>query len=358
MGSDSYAGDETTTLTEEIAPATGDESGPTMPKSPIQGSFAWRAADVTPEDWLVAIGAEAMAELNTVAEALADYDGPLEDLSPDAFDWPATADLMADVRQRLTDGIGFALLDRLPVERWNEKASRGIAWMLNCFIATPIMQKKKGARVYDVLDTGVEKVHGVRRSITNLDQEFHTDGSWLALTPAFLSLVCLRQAAEGGGSSIASLVTAHNDMMEREPALWARLYGPYWWDRQAEHGSGDMLATWRPIFEWDGERLTVRYYDDYVREGYRLMEDPVDDASDGALKAMRAIIEAPENSVVFRLQPGQIEFANNQLVAHGRSGFEDGERPDEKRLLLRFWLRTVGGIELDAELDTETEPVS
>lgn len=349
MSSDGYPIEETETLSAELAERTATKTK--LPVRSIKDSFAWRSADLNPEDWLVEIGADALAELDTVAEALADYDGPLEDLAPDAFDWPATTDVMADVRRRLTDGIGFALLDRLPVERWNEKSSRGIAWMLNCFIATPIMQKKKGARLYDVRDTGVEKVHGVRRSITNLDQEFHTDGSWLALTPEFLSLVCLRQAAEGGGSCIASLVTAHNDMMEREPELWERLYGPYWWDRQAEHGSDAELATWRPIFEWDGERLMVRYYDDYVREGYRLMEAPVDDESDRALKAMRAIIEEPENSIEFRLQPGQVEFANNQLVAHGRSSFKDGDTQDKERLLIRFWLRTVGGIELDAELE-------
>lgn len=326
------------------------ETHVSLPSSPIENSFAWRAADISPSDWRVKIGLDALAELDTIADALSDYTGPLDDLEPDAFDWPATADLMAEVRMRLTNGIGFALLDRLPVERWNERACRGIAWMLNCFVAVPIKQKKNGARLYDVFDTGAKKVHGVRRSITNLDQEFHTDGSWLALTPKYLSLVCLRQAAIGGGSRVASLVTAHNDIMCREPALWRRLYEPYWWDRQAEHGSGDILATWRPVFEWDGEQLMVRYYDDYVREGHRLMEAPLDAESDGALRAMKACIEAPENAIEFRLRPGQIEFANNQTIAHGRSCFEDIGNADRKRMLLRFWLRTVGGIELDAEL--------
>ena len=75
-------------------------------------------------------------------------------------------DLMTDVRLRLTEGAGFVLLDRLPVEGWSDAASRAITWLLNMTIAPPIMQKWKGHRVYDVRDTGAKLDYGVRRSVT------------------------------------------------------------------------------------------------------------------------------------------------------------------------------------------------
>ena len=44
-------------------------------------------------------------------------------------------------------------------------------------------------------------------AVTNLSQEFHTDGSFLEMTPEFFSLTCIRQARSGGISRLASLAT-------------------------------------------------------------------------------------------------------------------------------------------------------
>ena len=38
------------------------------------------------------------------------------------------------------------------------------------------------------------------------------------------------------------------------------------------------------------------------------------------------------------LLPGDIQFLNNYTILHSRTAYEDGERPDEKRHLLRLWL--------------------
>ena len=44
-----------------------------------------------------------------------------------------------------------------------------------------VAQKVNGARFYDVKDTGQALGYGVRRSVTNLGQPFHTDGGNLIL---------------------------------------------------------------------------------------------------------------------------------------------------------------------------------
>ena len=102
------------------------------------------------------------------------------------------------------------------------------------------------------------------------------------------------------------------------------------------------------MFAWDGERLKVRYYDDYVRSGYKLMGAELDQEGIDALAAMHAAIEAPENMLEFRLEPGQILFCNNQIVAHGRSAFTETGATPRGRLLLRFWLRPHGGTGFEA----------
>ena len=89
-------------------------------------------------------------------------------------------------------------------------------------------QKWDGTRVYDVKDYGQPLGYGVRRSVTNLEQPFHTDGPWLWQPPAFVGLCCLATALEGGNSRAMSLVTAHNAMRARHPRLLPRLVASSW----------------------------------------------------------------------------------------------------------------------------------
>lgn len=336
-------------ITDEIRLDRGAEPATQlMLDRPITGPIAWRRGDVSAADWRIPVSEAALAELDTLAAAFAEYHGAVDDLAPDPFDWPATIEVMVAVRSRLDHGIGLAVLDRLPVERWGGRATTAVAWLLTNHLAPAIMQKWKGHRIYDVRDTGAKLQYGVRRSTTNLAQEFHTDGSFLGMTPELMGLACLQQAEVGGISRLASLATVHNRLLERRPEVLPRLYRSFWWDRQAEHAPDELPSSRLPIFTWDSERLSARYYDDYIRNGHRLMNAPLAEEDNAALAAMKAIIEEPDNWIEFRLEPGQIEYTNNQLLAHGRTGFRDADGRSERHLL-RFWLRSVGGIGLEAE---------
>lgn len=328
------------------APGHSDVS---MATSAVTGPIAWRRQDLKPEDWIVPVTGAALAELDTIADALGDLREPVEELTPDAFDWPAMTEVMVDVRTRLEHGIGFAILDRLPVERWGKQASTGIAWLLTNLLAPAIKQKWKGARIYDVRDTKATLQYGVRRSVTNLEQEFHTDGSFASVTPEIIGLGCLQDAATGGMSRLASLVTVHNDLLAKHVDELARLHSPFWWDRQAEHAPDEPPASWLPVFSWEDGRMRVRYYDDYIRNGYKHMGAEIDDAGLKALSVMKMAVESPDNWVELRLQPGQIEYTNNLLIAHGRTAFRDEGDHSHARHLLRFWLRSIGGLELEPD---------
>lgn len=327
-----------------------DDAQPPMLDAAIDAPIAWRRDDLKPADWRVAPDADVLAEVDAVARRFADDAAGFEHLSLAELDAPATRALMADIRHRLAEGIGFAVLDRLPAEDWTEHGARAVGWLLCNAVAPAVRQKwSSPSRMYDVRDTGAKHDYGVRRSLTNLRQELHTDGPWLKATANFMGLACVRQAEGGGNSYVASLVTVHNQMRALHPELLPRLYRPFHWDRQKEHPIDDTPAAWLPVFSWDGERLHVRYYDDYIHSGYRLMRQELDAEGAAALAAMQAIIEQPENSLEFRLSPGQTVFANNHLLAHGRSAFTDSGATPHGRLLLRLWLRPTGGIGFEAE---------
>jgi alpha-ketoglutarate-dependent taurine dioxygenase len=183
----------------------------------------------------------------------------------------------------------------------------------------------------------------VRRSITNLEQEFHTDGGWLPLPPSFVGLYCLQPAAEGGMSRCASLVTVH-EALRGHPDLLDRLHQPFWWDRQAEHAPDDVTYSRAPVYWHADGRVFARYYDDYVRKGHALAGEPLDGLGADALEAMREVIEADENWIEFLLEPGQFLYVNNRQIAHSRTAFCDD---DAKRHLMRFWNRDEGRPDLE-----------
>ena len=310
--------------------------------------FAWKRADLEDGGGYVSLTGAVEAELDRVADAVAGRG--LDAGMPDAaeFDLRETARLMADIRDRIFAGIGFAVLDRLPVERWGVPETRSIAWLMTGLLGPIVEQKLGGTRIYDVQDKGKKLAHGVRRSITNLEQEFHTDGGWLFGTPEIAVLACLRQAKQGGMSRVSSLATAHDQLLEQAPDLLEQLYKPLWWDRQAEHAQGEPPCSRRPIFESRGNGIEARYYDDYVKQGHRLMRSPLDDRMLAALDALRAAIETPAHCFDFYLTPGQIEFVNNRVVAHARTRFENANGADQGRHLIRLWVRRTGGTALDS----------
>ena len=88
--------------------------------------------------------------------------------------------------------------------------------------------------------------------------------------PSAIGLFCLQPAQQGGLSRLVSLCTVHNELWRCHPDLLARLYRPFWWDRQAEHAPDDVCVSRHPVYQYDGRTLMARYYDDYVCHGSRL----------------------------------------------------------------------------------------
>lgn len=307
-----------------------------MLDEPIAGERAWTRASLSWRDVLVPVPGACLAEIDaTVAGAT----GPLAAPAPDTL--PACRQLMADVQATLLRGVGHVILDRFPVERYGVEANRAIAWLLANLLGPVVSQTWAGTYLYDVKDSGRALGYGVRRSVTNLAQPFHTDGPWLWMPPAFVGLLCLQPGQEGGLSRATSLLTAHNELRRRRPDLLPRLYSPFRWDRQAEHPPDDPRMSSHPVFASDGGTLLGRYYEDYVVKGHALAGAPLDEAGAEALAALRAIVDEPDHWVEFRLERGQFQILNNRQVAHCRTAFVD-EPGEGGRHMIRIWVRDEG----------------
>src|SRR5262250_375783 len=249
----------------------------------IDGRIAWTRATLAPDEGGARLSDACLAELLAAAAQLRVHPLPLLALDPVDFDLGHCRRAMANVRELLAHGPGFAIVDRLPLERIDRAEAVALFWLLSSLIARPVAQKWDGTMVYDVRDTGRPPGNGVRPDVTNAEQSFHTDNSYNLCPPEYVGLLCLHPSMEGGVSRLVSLVSAHNEMRRRSPALLARLYEPFYFDRQREHAPGDTLVTRHPIFEIEADRLRGRLSRFQVKNGQALAGVALDATGEAAL---------------------------------------------------------------------------
>jgi hypothetical protein len=312
--------------------------------SPIEGPEAWRRDTIRPADYHVELSPPCLDELCRAADELRRFPLPTIVLDPADFDLSHCRAAMASVRGILDTGVRFAILDRLPLDALGEEAT-AVYWLLSSMVARPVAQKLDGTLIYDVLDTGRAALpgSGVRPDQTNIELKFHNDNSYNATPPEYVGLLCLHAAQSGGHSRVASFATIHNELLARHPDAVARLYRPFWFDRQREFFPGEEPVFAAPVFEATPE-LRARFSAHQINGGYALAKsrggEPIDNEGAAALAAMLDIFDDESISADFHLEPGQIQFVHNRAIGHARTDFTDD--PQHPRHLVRLWLRDWG----------------
>ena len=311
-------------------------------RSPPSNRLVWLADEITDRLWRIELPQPALDEIARLARFI--QHNPLQMLQRRIEDVsiPACRKLMARMKSILDDGVGFAVLDRLPVDEFPVETLVEIYWILGQCIGRPVAQKWNGQMIYDVQDTGEEFSYGVRGSHTTVELLFHTDNAFALMVPDYVGLLCRNPAKSGGVSRFCSLYSVHQRMMEKYPELLARLYQPMLFDRQNEHREGAEPVCLAPYFSWRGDRLFARANSSLVRKGYDVSGETMDDALCEALDAIDEISTSEDLWFESPLQRGQIQYLNNHEVGHYRSEFEDFAEPEHKRHLYRLWHREAG----------------
>ena len=308
----------------------------------MSSRLLWRGDTLPANAGKIVLPAGVLRELEAVARSLDRDPLPLLVLRPEDFELDESRAFMRAVKARIDDDIGFAIVDRLPVERWSLASIRAIWWLLASLVARPVAQKWDGTSIYDVTDLGRPPGNGVRPDVTNYEQNFHTDNSYNNEPPHYVGLLCVRTAMEGGVSGIVSFATAHEEMRRRHPELLDRLYKPFYFDRQREHAPDDVMTTHHPMFERQGDRLIARLSRFQVTNGHKIAGVPLDNEGVAALEAFESILNEPGIAARFHFEPGQMQLIDNRALGHKRTGFRDWPEVERKRLLVRLWLRDSG----------------
>lgn len=306
---------------------------------------AWTRTTIAPADWTVPLPEAAKRELQAVRDELRRAPVPTFLLDARDFALDACRATMAEVRRVTQSGPMFAVLDRLPMDEVTREEAIALYWLLSSLLARPVAQKLNGQMFYDVMDTGakLKPGSGIRPTVTNVDLRFHNDNSYNETPPEFVCLLCLHPAMQGGISQVMSVATVHDALQRQHPELIARLHRPFWYDRHAEHQSGEPTTFAAPLFERTADgTIKARLALSEIHAGYELRGERLDNETAAALAAVQSVFEQPELHVELGFEAGQIQYVNNRATGHARTEFTDFPEPERKRHLVRLWLRDAG----------------
>jgi hypothetical protein len=323
----------------------------------LQGRSVWTGAELEAAgDWIFTLNDAQRAEIDA---ALAGVRGrPPFGFGRDDFPLPKTAPLLAAVAAELEDGRGCARLRGLAVARYSEDDLRQIFWGIGRHLGTAVYQNASGEIMGEVRDetkravqsfepTEQGRVASARaRSRASGPLRWHTDRCDV------IALLCVRNAASGGVSKLASIPAIHNDILRRRPDLLELLCQDYWRMRPAdEDGPAGERVIAMPVFGFEDGRITSQYSRTYVEQAQELPSVPrLSAAQNEALDLLAEVAEAVCLHSPF--VAGDIQLLNNHVVYHGRTGYTDDEATRQDRLLLRLWLAVANCRRLPAGFES------
>ena len=313
---------------------------PTRPTMATPTPRAWLGPQLRDEEFVVPLPADCLAELDAIVEEQRRAPVPTLILAPEHFQMSACRQMMAGIKSRLDQGLGFVILDRMPVDRWSQRELIDIYWLIGSLLEPPVAQDWPGTMIYDVRHDGQPYTGETRTALTPEGLDMHNDSSMGEAPANYISLLCLKTARAGGKSSLSSAHAAHAWFEREHPELLERLYQPFYRHPQEYQAPDAARSNWYPIFtiEPDGG-LRIRFNARVIRRGYAKSGRVLDEAGVRAVDLLDGFLSDPAHRHDFFMEPGQTQILNNRIVVHGRTPYVDFEETDKRRHLLRLWLR-------------------
>ena len=308
-----------------------------MDLKPIEAPQAWLASDMRANRrWVHELSSTELEAIDTAYRHVRDRNLKIPFTAAD-FPLGAFAPRMRELQKEIEYGTGVMLIRGLDVDRYGLEGTRLVYWGLGAHLGNALAQNPWADLLVDVRDEGGDpyKDPTARGYHTAQYLPFHNDQGDV------VGLLCYRRSKSGGLSCISSSAAIHNEILRTRPDLARVLYGDFHADVRGEEPAGRKPWYAEPRYAMYGDKFYAQHGPTYVKSAQRFPEVPR--LTDAQLEAM-ALIDTLVATEPFRLDmdflPGDIQFLNNHLVLHSRTGFEDFDAPENKRRLLRLWLVT------------------
>ncbi len=298
-------------------------------KTKIDSAAAWVGADfVGDESWIYRLSDNDLSVVDGALKALKSQGKAYPYFSKDDFPLGALSTTLTRIADDLENGRGFCLLRGLDVERYSDAEIAAIYYGIGLYLGTPVGQNPAGDLLGTVMNVGDIADKNTRVFQTNLYLPYHTDPS------DAVCLLCIRKARQGGLSSLVSAAAVYNEILDKHPEYLGIFYRSFHYAHLREDGPGQS-----PIFSYFDDKVSCRYLRQYIELGYDQKGVMLSAVEKEALDLFDEISQADAMRLDMMLEPGDMQFANNYAVLHSRSAFEDSDVLDERRKLLRLWLK-------------------
>lgn len=254
------------------------------------------------------------------------------------FRIPSFARDVPDLRERLDTGRGFFILRGVGADIWTEPEAEIVSWAICNYLGFPIRQGiGQDRRFFTVADKGAANTDPTRIGASSRRSAKHSDNGCLETRPpCYLVLYCYRSAAEGGDNTIISARNVYDVIKAERPDLLPHYFDTYHFRSPQAHvwPSGGPTVQ-KPILEIVNGELQIHYARIMIEPGMEMAGTPLTELQRAALDYLDEVLDRPELSFRYTLQPGECLVMNNLIALHGREAFGAGSGG---RTLKRFWL--------------------
>ncbi|MEZ5739071.1 MAG: TauD/TfdA family dioxygenase [Burkholderiaceae bacterium] len=305
----------------------------------LVGPAAWLGRDFANDDsWIHRLAVDEIAAIDAALAHLKDRGLRFPHFSREDFPLGPLEAELARRADELENGRGFCLLRGLPLERYTDAQIDTLYYGIGLHLGTPVGQNPRGDLIGGVQAVGDPAQKETRVYETSLYLPYHSDPSDL------VGLLCVRKARNGGLSSLASVAAIYNEILEHHREFLGLYYKPWYFEHLCE-----PRPSLSPIFSFHAGKLSCRYLRQHTELGHEIMQQPLSDVEREALDLFDRIIGLEHIRLDMMLEPGDLQFANNYVVLHSRTAFEDQQDPARRRKLLRLWLKSPIARELAPE---------
>ena len=118
---------------------------PVRTEGPARG-LAWVRDEIDPASCGVILQEDALAEMRALADWLEANPLPALLREPGEFPTPALSAVMQQVKARLDEGPGVAVVDRLPLDQLNQETAVAIYWLMARMLGQTVAQTLIGQK--------------------------------------------------------------------------------------------------------------------------------------------------------------------------------------------------------------------
>jgi hypothetical protein len=301
----------------------------------VNDATAWKGADYANDrSWIYTLSAPEVEELAAAARRCVSRGVEVTDIQAPDFPLGSLAPTIRGWAEEINDGRGFLLVKGLPRERFSDAEVRTMFWGIGRYLGVPVSQNSYGDMLGDVYDEGVKLGARVRGYRTNQLLRFHSDRCDM------VGLLCVRQAREGGLSSLVSSTRVWNEIVTHRPEYIAPLMNGYFYVSVEE--GGDVVPRRVPVYSMENGVVSCRILRNTIETARKMGHANYSELEEAALEYMDELVNRDDLRLDMMLGPGDMQFINNYTTLHARTEFEDYPEPERKRWMVRLWLHSFG----------------